>query len=66
LLPTLITASTGFVSTTVGSPTTLEFTIVQVVVLSPTLPGVTSWYSPAFNSGSYTTLYPNGIFSLWS
>ena len=66
LLPTLITASIGLVSTTFGSPTILEFTIVQVVILSPTLPLVTSLYSPAFNSESYSTVYLNGISSLYS
>ena len=64
LLPTLITASTGFVSTVVGSPTILEFLIFQIVTLSPSLPGVTSSYVPAFISGSYFTVYLNGIFSL--
>ena len=64
LLPTLITASTGWVSTVVGTPTILELLIVQIVTLSPFLPGVTSSYVPAGISGSYITVYLNGISSL--
>ena len=51
---------------TVGSPSTLEFLIVQVVVFVPTLPGFTILYSPFLRSSTSSTLYLNGSSSLCS
>ena len=50
--PTLITAFTGSVVSTSGSPTTLEFSIVQVVFFVPSVPVTSITYSPDFRFGS--------------
>ena len=65
-LPTWISASSAATSVTVGSPSTLEFLIVQVVVFVPTLPGFTILYSPFLSVSTSSTLYLNGSSSLCS
>ena len=51
-LPTLITAFTGSLVSTSGSPTISEFLIVQVVFLVPSVPGTSITYSPDLRFGS--------------
>ena len=53
-------ASSAGTSVTVGSPSTLEFTIFHVVVLVPTLPCFTISYSPFLRVSTSLTVYPNG------
>ena len=65
-LPTLMIASSASTVVTVGSPSTSEFTIFQVVVLVPTLPGFTISYSPFLSVSTSLTSYLKGISSTCS
>ena len=62
-LPTWIIASSAVSVVTVGSPSTIEFTIFHVVVLDPAFPGFIISYSPFLRLSTSLTVYPNGISS---